>query len=205
MNEGAPADFPPLSLSPAGLLSPLRKPLQIDAQGLRCGRRAASWDQLGYYRCRWRMAAIDQLQVVADHAIFSLDGEYHDWRPAADRVLVRLHQRLVTAPQDFRPFDLEAGCLRHLLAGELPLGELASVRLEFRLGNTLTVVRRPKRDWVYCDLSEIHNVFLFLEALLAAHVPVDLDEPIGWPDATRDLQRLLQGAPRLPPATIIKR
>lgn len=197
--------FPPLSLEPLGMLAALRRRLQISDAGMLAGRRVASWRQLGYYQCRWRMAAIDQLSVVADHTSFTLDASYLDWRVGADRVLEQLHYYLASAPQDFRPYELSASSLEHAVAGVLPLAEIESVRLDFVVGPVVTVMRRAGGEWGTTDLDLVHNVFLFLRALRALNVTVRVNVPVRWPAAVADLAEIIGGPEPLAKATVIVR
>jgi hypothetical protein len=199
------ATFSPVVLEPVGVWSFLQKKLTISPEGIFVGRRLARWEDVGFYRCTWDLAAMGQLEVATDEMLITVNESYHGWRRGADLVLEQLHQRLPeTAPADYRPFDLEDECLRHPTAGELPLRELAEITLTFISDPVFTVTRRMAGRWVECNLAEINNPFLFLEALALKEARFVIEGPARWPEAVSHLD-LLGKRGALPAAVTLKR
>jgi hypothetical protein len=202
MSDGT---FRPMVLEPVGMFSFLQRKLTIGAEGVTVGRRLARWEEVGFYRCTWQLAAMSQLQVVTDEMLITFNEGYHGWRAGADLMLEQLHRRLPeSAPADYRPFDLEAGCLRHPTAGELALQELGELTLTFVSDPVVTMTRKHGGRWVECNLSDINNPFLFLEVLAQLEVAFVVEGPARWPEAVAHLE-LLGKRGALPAAIIHKR
>jgi hypothetical protein len=182
--------------------------LVLDEAGIRRGKKQlVAWDEVDHYRYDWHdwTHPGDLVVVSSTREVIRIAPFFDQWQNVAEHVLDELHRRLRADPW-FEPFMLEGDALVHSVVGRLPLAELEHVELA-PVGSSVVVFvhARNGSEWSETDVSQIANLWLWLEMLsergvairspLALHLPPVLDTLGDW----------IRAEDRMPRATVVRK
>lgn len=197
-----------LELPPRGLVTLFRRPLILDANGLRLGDKQIAWDEVEFYTYRWEDGYVaGVIYVVArDDTWIRIDNRFYYWREGADRILAELHPRLRADP-DYHPFRLTDTALHHVAFGALAFTEIDRVEIaHIGDGPGIAVINRgAAADWSTDPLEAVHDLVLLLEDLIARGVAVRASVPLWLPPSVSQISEGFTSEVTLPRAEIVRR
>ncbi len=180
--------------------------LVLDGVGIRRGKLLVAWDDVDHYRYDWHDWSCpgDLVVVNRTRTALRIAPTFDQWPVVADRVLRELHERLRADPW-FAPFMLEHDALVHVVLGRLPLAEIEHIEIT-AFGSSIIVVvhTRSAGEWSETDVSQIANVWLWLEMLAERGVAIHSQLALHLPPVLTLLGDQIAARRNLPKATVVR-